>query len=429
MAKRSSKLIHIVENDVELTQQLASQIEHFGYQTRLLNSPYLLEKAASEALPDAIISDMVFPDIDLAVSQEPIKFLKQLSKKPPIIFASPREDLKTRLAAVRAGGSAYLTKPIDIRALIDSLDALMFDPIPEPYRVLIVDDSVAEADFYGTTLQMAGVLTHIVTDPMQVLDALNEFNPELILMDMYMPTCSGDELAKVIRQQEAFVSIPIVFLSGETDINKQLATFKLGVDDFLTKPIKSEYLVSSVISRTLRHRILRSYISRDSLTGLLNHTKIQEQLDVEIARAKRQNCPLVFAMIDIDNFKSVNDTYGHPVGDRVIQSLSTMLRQRLRRTDVIGRYGGEEFALVLYEIDGPTATKIVDEIRERFSRVKQYAGDKQFFATLSCGIAEYPSFATSNELTEAADKALYEAKRLGRNKIVLAATAAKTEEE
>jgi PleD family two-component response regulator len=145
---------------------------------------------------------------------------------------------------------------------------------------------------------------------------------------MNMPGASGQEIAKVIRQQDAYLSIPIVFLSAESDIGRQREAMSLGGDEFLHKPIQPEHLVSAVRSRVIRYRALRALMVRDSLTGLLNHTSYKERLRAEVARAKRQNKMLSVAIIDIDHFKNVNDTYGHPAGDRVIKNLSRLLKQR-----------------------------------------------------------------------------------------------------
>ncbi len=262
--------------------------------------------------------------------------------------------------------------------------------------------------------------TMTVNNPLEVMGSLADFNPDLILMDMYMPGCNGIELAKVIRQIDSYVSIPIVYLSSETDVDKQLAAMRTGGDDFLTKPIQPEHLVSYVSSRAERMRIIRSFMDRDSLTGLLNHTRTKESLGICLERARRLGSPLVFAMLDIDKFKSVNDTYGHPVGDRVILSLSRLLRQRLRKTDIIGRYGGEEFAVILPDTDIRSAKKMLDEIRESFSLIKNQAAKSEFFVTFSCGMAVYPEHEDPASICSAADRALYDAKHGGRNRVVTA---------
>jgi diguanylate cyclase (GGDEF)-like protein len=227
-------------------------------------------------------------------------------------------------------------------------------------------------------------------------------------------------LAKVIRQLDAFVSIPIVFLSAESDLDKQLFAMGLGGDDFLTKPIQPQHLISSVTSRIRRSLMLRSFMVRDSLTGLLNHTAIKDMLDGEVARAIRQKKHLSFAMVDIDNFKQVNDSHGHPAGDRVIKSLSRLLKQRLRTSDLIGRYGGEEFAIILIDADKTMAMKVLDTIRVDFSQLRHMADEKEFQVTFSCGIADVSQFPDATKLNDAADKALYKAKHAGRNRVMLA---------
>ena len=347
--------------------------------------------------------------------------LRQSNEEPPpVIFVSSRNDLQARLHSVRAGGKAYFSKPVIIGKLIDVLDNLLKEDEPIPYRVLVVDDVVIQAQMTARHLKAAGMETAIVTDPLQIIETLEEFNPELLLLDVYMPGCTGLELAEVIRQMDTFVSIPIVFFSAETDRDKQLLAMGLGGDDFLTKPQRPDYLVSAVTSRIERYRQLRALMVRDSLTGTLNHTTIKELLNQELSRARRQKTDLCFVMIDLDHFKSVNDAYGHAAGDRVLRSLAHLLIKRLRHHDTVGRYGGEEFSVVLPATTGPMALKIMDELRADFTNVLHQSSDAGFSVTFSCGIADFPRLTTLGQISEAADKALYQAKQNGRNRVVLA---------
>jgi diguanylate cyclase (GGDEF)-like protein len=302
---------------------------------------------------------------------------------------------------------------------VDKLDRLIIHSVSEPYHILIVEDDPVLADYYQIILRDAGMQTRIVTNPSEIMEPLIESKPDLILMDVYMPDFSGLELAVVIRQQDTFVSIPITYLSRETNIDKQMLAMSMGGDDFLTKPIQPEHLVAAVTSRVQRSKALRSLMVRDSLTGLLNHSNIKEKLHLEVARSDRQNVPLSFAMIDIDHFKKINDTYGHLAGDRVIKNLARLLRQRLRQTDILGRYGGEEFAAILIGTDGQTAFKVLESIRQDFSQVFQQLGGAEIIVTFSCGIASFPDYIDANHINDAADQALYQAKDRGRNCTVL----------
>jgi len=419
---REKKLIFLIEDDPFQLESLTIQVSHFGYGVRSFSNLEEVRRAVIEAIPAAIVMDIVFPEGNLAGIETIIEIRRQHRENIPVIFISRRHDLSARLQAVRAGGDAYFIKPVNIITLIEKLDVLTTHKEPAPYRILIIDDEPELALYYASILEHAGMRTFIVNNPMLLLDSLIQFNPDLILSDIYMPNCTGQELAGVIRQMEAYVSIPIVYISTETDIDKQLKAMRAGGDDFLTKPIRPEHLISSVSIRSERMRIMRSLMERDGLTGLLNHTKIREQLDLSVEKARRQKTNLVFAMIDIDRFKSVNDSYGHSTGDRVLNGLARLLQQRLRKTDIIGRYGGEEFAVVLLDTDIESAGKVLDEIRISFSEIIHSCGDKRFNVTFSCGLAAFPNYLDAYCLSAAADKALYISKNEGRNRLTVLET-------
>jgi len=411
----------VVISDKKETDDLCNQLHNYGYNITIAHTIDEIPELITKLNPTAIIIDADFNH----EKQAGIKVVSDYknnnkNKLPPVIYIADNDDIKTRINAVRSGGTNFLTRPINISDLTDTIEILSHKHLEEPFRIMIVEDTKSLASFYDVTLQSAGMKTCVIHNPIQVLEKLIDFNPELILMDMYMPGCSGPELATVIRQFEAYVSTPIVFLSSEMDTYKQLQAMQQGGDDFLTKPIEPDHLISSVKTRSLRYRKLRSFMVRDSLTGLYNHTKTKELLEKDLYRTSRNNGSLVFAMLDIDKFKSVNDNYGHPIGDKVIKSLARMLKQRLRKSDTIGRYGGEEFAVILYDTDIDNATKKINKIRESFADVTHKAGDINFNVTFSCGLAAYPYFDTAAELNEAADKALYRAKEAGRNQIMTA---------
>lgn len=415
-----ARRIYIAEDDVAFAEGLKNHLSYFDYDVSVFNTLVDFKHALQKKTDAVVLMDISFP----AGSGAGVPVMQEEQMKRdlplPVIFLSSHDEFEARLKAVRAGGIAYFNKQFNFSSLIDKLDELTSNHPSTSYRVMIVDDSPSLTAYYAAVLEQAGMTTISINDPMKVMKPLQEFEPDLILIDMYMPGCNGMELAKVIRQLEAFVSIPIVYLSAEKNLDKQLAAMDLGGDDFLTKPIQPQHLVISVTSRIRRSMILRSFMMRDSLTGLLNHTAIKDQLDRELVRAKRQGTRCCFAMVDIDFFKKINDTYGHPAGDRVIKSLSRLLKQRLRKIDAIGRYGGEEFAVILADTDGISAAKVLDKIREDFSRLRHMAGGVEFSATFSCGVADVVGLADPIKLADEADKALYNAKHGGRNQVVLA---------
>ncbi len=284
---------------------------------------------------------------------------------------------------------------------------------------MLVDDSPVQAERTAAQLSRFDMKTCIVHNPLEIMAPLEDFQPNIILLDVNMPYCTGPQLAKVIRQLEKHVITPILYLSTEEDLEQQLEALISDSEDYVPKSIGAERLKSIVQSRIDRFKQLRSLMVRDSLTGLYNHTTIKERLDQELSRASRLKSTLSFVMLDLDKFKRVNDTYGHGAGDRVLKSLARLLTQRLRKTDVIGRYGGEEFAIILPETPIESAEKLLNELLEGFSRIHHRGGNQDFTVTFSAGIASYPDYANPTALIEAADEALYEGKNQGRNQIVV----------
>lgn len=411
------KPVYLALQDFERAQRLAQQLEFFGLTAQALDSANAFRAAMAERHPAAILMEVDFagPGIGLQLASEAQQGLEQ--KLPLLFFSHADTDTPTRLAAVRAGGQEFFTGTLDASSLIERIEVLTHVSQYDPYKVLIIDDSRAQATHTERVLNSAGIVTRTLTEPIQAMSELADFQPDLIILDMYMPACNGPELAKVIRHNDRYVSVPIIYLSAEDDLDKQLDAMSEGGDDFLTKPIKPRHLIATVRNRASRARNLKSRMVRDSLTGLYNHTHTLQLLEDARFRARRDGQPLSFAMLDIDHFKRVNDTYGHPMGDRVIKSLALFLKQRLRKTDHIGRYGGEEFAVVLPDTDAATAAKVLDEIRKRFAEIVYPAQPQDLSCTFSCGIAELRGEQDSNLLSKQADEALYVAKHGGRNRV------------
>ncbi|MDH3405706.1 MAG: diguanylate cyclase [Gammaproteobacteria bacterium] len=412
-----ARMVYLVEDDENQAEDMALQLQHFGYEVRIFTTLKTLREALKATAPDAIIMDILMPDGDGLSALAEIS--RDIAPNVPTLVVSILRDFELRLRAVRAGTKAYLQKPVDIGELVDKLDHLTSVKQADPYRVLIIDDSSVMTEYYALILRHAGMLTRTCHDATQVMGALEDFNVDLILTDVYMSGCDGFELAAVLRQQDAYMSVPIVFLSTETDLDKQLMALGTGADEFLTKPITPHQLVSAVTSRAQRARLLRELMLHDSLTGLLNHTTVKERLVKELAQALRRRVPVSLAMIDIDHFKSINDRFGHLAGDRVIKSLAHLLQQRLRQSDVIGRYGGEEFMTLLYDTTGQQAKVLMDKLRDDFAELRHQASEKLFRATFSCGIAAVSGKIKASDLTDLADRALYQAKHKGRNQVVL----------
>ena len=419
---RDDALLFVLEtHDSICTKDQEARLESFGFRVQCFNSVRGLNEAAAKRRPVAVVAD--FSDL----KRDETAFLRLVRSLPgekgdiPVLVFGGGNDVRSRLKAIRAGVSGYSTDPFGPDVFLERLDSLGVERREEAYRVLIVDHSAREASLRARVLERYGFSVAVVVDSFEVMQFLSEFNPDLLLIDLYMPGCTGVELAGVIRQKREFESIPIVFLSVEEDVVRKLAAVSAAGDDFLIKTMDPAHMAESLRSRAARSRRLKSLMVRDGLTGLYNHTTIKLYLEREVSWASRRKDRFAFAMLDLDHFKDVNDAYGHPTGDMVLRSLSKTLKQRMRKSDILGRYGGEEFAVILTDVvDDNAALTAMEEIREAFGRIAHRHDDQTFHVTLSCGVAMYPEFATAEELAEASDKALYQAKHSGRNRVVKA---------
>jgi DNA-binding response OmpR family regulator len=220
--KKSTRLVHIIESDQRAASELAVQLGLAGYRSRISERPVSPEPADAQDRPAALLVNLAFSaDLSLARMSGEVADI-------PVIFISGGTDFQARLQAVRAGAIGYFPRPLEVHKLLVLLDRVTSAEPAQPYRVMIVEDDEALATFYASVLQSASIETMVVTDPSQVMAHLIEFQPDLITCDIYMPQCNGVELAALIRQQQEFVRIPIVFLSTETSLDKQAQALKPG---------------------------------------------------------------------------------------------------------------------------------------------------------------------------------------------------------
>ncbi|VVO48521.1 Regulator of RpoS [Pseudomonas fluorescens] len=416
------KPIYVMLQDHDRAERLARQLEFFGLSAQSLDSVAAFRSSMAERLPAAIVMDVDFCGAGVGLKLAADAQIGLDEPLPLLFFSLQETDTPTRLAAVRAGGQEFLTGTLEASSLLEKIEVLTCVAQYEPYKVLIIDDSRAQALHTERLLNSAGIVTRTLIEPIRAMAELADFQPDLIILDMYMPACTGTELAKVIRHNDRYVSVPIIYLSAEDDLDKQLDAMSEGGDDFLTKPIKPRHLITTVRNRAARARNLKARMVRDSLTGLYNHTHILQLLEDCSFRARRESKPLSFAMLDIDHFKRVNDSHGHPMGDRVIKSLALFLKQRLRKTDFIGRYGGEEFAIVMPDTDLESAYKVLEEIRQRFAEIHYPAQPQDLWCTFSAGVVELCENSDGLMMASQADEALYRAKHAGRNRVQAART-------
>jgi diguanylate cyclase (GGDEF)-like protein len=418
---KTNTLIYVLEDDPDVAAEVCMTLRHFGHQVVHFSTVAEAEVEVLRQPPDFMICDIMFTEEGRETPAAVANLQSHLPVPIPVIFVSTRTDFDAYHAAVRAGAVGYFVKPLDIIRLVECFEYYLDRNRSAPHRVLIIDDDLALAEHYKLVLSSADIRAEVSNNPRDIFEVLQDFHPELILLDINMPGCNGIELAQVIRLNQDWLRIPITYLSSEQDEEKRAMAMGRAGDDFLSKPLGDRELITAVSVRAARSRQLSDALDRDSLTGLLKHSRIKDQVDAELNRAARGGESLSVVMLDLDHFKRVNDTFGHPAGDKVIKAVAHLLRQRLRKTDAVGRYGGEEFVAVLPRCSREEAQALMNDVRQRMRDIIFTVDQRSFNVTLSAGIAAYrPGVERAEQLLQEADAALYRAKAEGRDRICIA---------
>lgn len=272
---RDGDLIYLAEDDDLLAEELILQLEKNGFKVKHFSDTISFAAGFYKEIPSAVIMDVMFREGDIAVAgADTISRLKaELNVCPPIVFISTRNDMQARLAAANAGAQRYFSKPIDVNKLSQTLDGLIERTATKPFRILFVDDDASLLAYYETVLLGAGLEVKTLSNPLDCLDILEQFKPDVIVLDVYMPECSGPDLAQVIRQDDVWANTPIMFLSTETNIDLQLDAMNLGGENFMTKPIAARHLISAVNAKAKRAR--RTQRINDELEMTLRESEFQ----------------------------------------------------------------------------------------------------------------------------------------------------------
>ncbi len=266
-------LIYLAEDDEHFAADLIVHLEQARYRVKHYAKLSDFEKACEHELPDIVIMDVVFQDGD-AAGADVIKGLKNKTKIfPPVIFISVRGDMASRLAAARAGARRYFHKPLEINKLIQTVNGFTERTVKTPFRILLIDDDETLLEYYAAVLREAGMDIKTLSNPLEALALIQEFKPDVVVTDVYMPACSGPELAQVIRQDDTWALMPILFLSTESDMDRRLMALNFGGDDFLIKPVEVSHLETAVRTKAKRAR-WASRINND-LSVALRENKFQ----------------------------------------------------------------------------------------------------------------------------------------------------------
>ncbi|MFH1600269.1 MAG: EAL domain-containing protein [Pseudomonadota bacterium] len=345
------RVYHLTEHG-PLSLELDQRMEAAGYEVELLDTPEELSELlgalpARLALVDAGFSNQL-DEIGATV-----RAARELSSQPiQLVALSEADDITLRLNAKRAGVDLLLVEP-NAAEVLRRLGQLVSPGGGEPFRVLIVEDDRNQALFAEGILRNAGMQTDVVLDPLDVLEALHRFNPDLILMDLHMPHANGIELTVLIRDQDPFLHTPIVFLSGEVDTDRQFETLEAGGDDFISKPVRPKHLIAAVSNRVARHRASQAKQTRRSgrhpETGLMHRTEVREQIVDALAAAHEGSVGGVL-FLEVESVNLLRDRLGLTLLEQLLGAVGKVVGEQAGSRPAT-RFGDGSFVVLDSERD------------------------------------------------------------------------------
>ncbi len=293
-------------------------------------------------------------------------------------------------------------------------------------KILVVDDDLDNVKMLTQTLQFEGYQVDFASSGEEALVKLSKATPDMILLDINMPGMSGFDVLKVVNQHKHYISV--IFISARSNTTDVVSGLDAGADDYICKPFEPIEMLARVRAQlrikdltdklAVANKKLLELVDVDDLTGLYNMRSIYSRIDSELVRVRRYGRTMAVVMMDLDNFKMVNDSYDHVFGSFVLATVGRIIRESIRQVDFAARYGGDEFLIVLTETGEEGAVAFAERLRQAIAQKLFTSGETSCQLSSSIGVALGDSnFVNlpSEELVRRADHALYAAKRTGKN--------------
>ena len=404
----------VIGSDDELRERIAAEARLLGVEVLAVDTA-----AAARSLligaADAVVLDLSLDGAGIPLLEE----LNHAYPDLPVLVVADGERFEERVEAARLGARGFLQKPVRPAQIIDILRDSLILSRSERATIVVVDDDARLLSQVETLLQPLGARIVTVTEPLRVLGVLAEAAPDLVIMDMDMPQLNGIELCRVMRNDPRWAAVPVLFLADQPEPARITRMFEVGADDFVVKPVLGPELVARVKNRIERTRLLRRAADIDSLTGVATRRRGIEVLERLFRLAHRQRQHISIAAIDLDNFKDVNDRFGHLVGDSVLRRAAVILANCFRGEDVVARWGGEEFLVGMYSMPADAAANRLEFALDKLRAERFQSDDSIFCVTFSAGVAEFPNDGADwTTLYRVADECLTRAKTAGRNRVL-----------
>jgi two-component system cell cycle response regulator len=449
--------ILVVDDDPLNVKLLAAKLGASGNRILTAYNGFEALEIIKTRTPDLILLDIMMPGMD---GYEVIKRLKEQkdTKHIPIILITALESEEEKKKGFAAGADEFLNKPVNtteletrvlsllrmkkyqeqlsarIQAEKDVIGKAVCNDSNEESQmiptVLVVEDNAKDAHIIEHYLNGMQLNLKIVRTGMEALDIIGNEKIDLVLLDIMLPDLDGMDICRKIKESEKTLSVQVVIVTSFDDMKMKIRGIEEGADDFLVKPLNPDEIRARVTA-LLRKKLFMDRLNQranaalqaainDELTGVHNHAYFKHILELEIKRSRRHENKMALLMLDVDNFKRFNDAYGHPAGDRALMALGSALKDNVRDVDVVARYGGEEFAVVLPYAGWSAGRQVAERLLETINKQKiliDSGGKETAGISISIGLAVFPDNGISAEsIVNAADSALYDAKRKGKNR-------------
>ncbi|HET9483194.1 MAG TPA: EAL domain-containing protein [Xanthomonadales bacterium] len=407
-------VLHLSDGNA-VSSEADLRLEAEGWRIELLDDVEALHERLGSGPANLVIVDPgYFGAID-AIGASVRAIRARSDARLSLLVLSADGDVEARLRAMRSGADSFIALPATAPDVVARVRDLVQADGDAPYRVLIIEDDRSQALFAESILKKAGMATCSVMDPLAALAALESFQPELILMDLYMPNCDGMELTTLIRERDQFASVPIVFLSGEHDADKRFDALSAGGDDYLEKPIRPKYLISAVTNRVRRSRLLsrrvRAQNPRDPTSGVYARAHVLARVgDALGADEAHTNLGGVLFVI-IDGAHAIRERIGLAGFDTLLAHAGTVLASALGATDLAARYGDTSFLILSPGRSEAELVRFGEDLRALFAAHVFELGDKSLSLAITAGVAPFAlGWPDAASIVNAAERACAQAR-------------------
>ncbi|MFB1489829.1 MULTISPECIES: EAL domain-containing protein [unclassified Thiocapsa] len=382
--------IFYLGSDLTLQTGLASMIGPAGLHLDAFEDLDALEAALGRARPAALILDLRYVSFGAGPSGLIERLTGTGNTKPEVVCIAAAENIETRLQVMRAGARGYFPTPVAVSDLAKRLVELSGPTKSSRPRILVVEDDPLQAKYIALLLSKAGMEPHIVDRPLEILRKMHDVRPDLILMDLYMPDASGTELTAIIRDHGEYFDTPIIFLSAETDPDKQLEALRVGGDSFIAKPIQREQLIGAIEHRIRLSRLLKDRrVNADQpegIPGALSKETFLLGLDRVVRDPEAPSPGVGLVLIELDRYQDISNALGIDGTERLLRQLEEKLVDQLAPQECAARLDDFTFAVLARRATREALERFAEQLLRTFADTKLRVQDKRFALTVTIGI-------------------------------------------